>query len=106
MRIVVTGAAGFIATNLLDRLLAEGHEVHGIDNFFLGKREYVARSLAKPGFPFHEFDLLARATYSRLPRKKLSMPCTSCPSARRRSRRLVAMKPAAPVTTILMMYCA
>jgi len=60
MRIVVTGAAGFIATNLLERLLAEGHEVHGIDNFFLGKREYVARSLEKPGFTFHEFDLLDR----------------------------------------------
>ena len=60
MRIVVTGAAGFIATNLLERLLAEGHEVHGIDNFFLGKREYIARSLEKPGFTFHEFDLLDR----------------------------------------------
>ena len=60
MRIVVTGAAGFIATNLLERLLADGHEVHGIDNFFLGKREYVARSLEKPGFTFHEFDLLDR----------------------------------------------
>src|SRR5438046_4373189 len=60
MRIVVTGAAGFIATNLLERLLADGHEVHGIDNFFLGKREYIARSLVKPGFTFHEFDLLDR----------------------------------------------
>src|SRR3954470_17019551 len=60
MRIVVTGAAGFIATNLLDRLLADGHEVHGIDNFFLGKRDYIARSLTKPGFTFHEFDLLDR----------------------------------------------
>src|SRR2546421_6018503 len=60
MRIVVTGAAGFIATNLLERLLGQGHEVHGIDNFFLGKREYIARSLEKPGFTFHEFDLLDR----------------------------------------------
>ena len=60
MRIVVTGAAGFIATNLLERLLAQGHEVHGIDNFFLGKREYIARSLENPGFAFHEFDLLDR----------------------------------------------
>src|SRR3954451_8564661 len=60
MKIVVTGAAGFIATNLLERLLGDGHEVHGIDNFFLGKREYIARSLARPGFTFHEFDLLDR----------------------------------------------
>jgi UDP-glucose 4-epimerase len=60
LRIVVTGAAGFIATNLIERLLADGHEVHGIDNFFLGKREYIARSLQKQGFTFHEFDLLDR----------------------------------------------
>ncbi len=60
MKIVVTGAAGFIATNLLLRLLEEGHEVHGIDNYFLGKREYVARSLSHPAFRFHEFDLLDR----------------------------------------------
>jgi len=60
VKIAVTGAAGFIATNLLPRLLAEGHEVLGIDNFFLGKREYVARSLGDPNFRFHEFDLLDR----------------------------------------------
>ena len=60
MKIVVTGAAGFIATNLLPRLLEDGHEVHGIDNYFLGKRDYVARSAGAPNFHFHEFDLLDR----------------------------------------------
>jgi UDP-glucose 4-epimerase len=60
VKIVVTGAAGFIATNLLPRLLGDGHEVHGIDNYFLGKREYVARSLGDPNFHFHELDLLDR----------------------------------------------
>jgi UDP-glucose 4-epimerase len=60
VRIIVTGAAGFIATNLLPRL--RGHEVHGIDNFFLGKREYVARSRSQDGFSFHELDLLHRET--------------------------------------------
>ena len=60
MKIVVTGAAGFIATNLLPRLLAEDHEVHGIDNYFLGRREYVERSLGHRNFHFHEFDLLDR----------------------------------------------
>lgn len=61
MKIVVTGAAGFIATNLLERLLADpSNEVHGIDNFFLGKREYVARSIGRQNFRFHEFDLLDR----------------------------------------------
>jgi UDP-glucose 4-epimerase len=60
VRIVVTGAAGFIATNLLPRLLDAGHDVHGIDNYFLGKREYIARSAGRANFSFHEFDLLDR----------------------------------------------
>ena len=60
MKIVVTGAAGFIATSLLPRLLNSGDEVHGVDNYFLGKREFVARSLGTPNFHFYEFDLLDR----------------------------------------------
>ncbi len=57
MKILVTGAAGFIATNLVPRLLRAGYEVHGVDNFFLGKREFVERS---PEMRFHEMDLLDR----------------------------------------------
>jgi UDP-glucose 4-epimerase len=53
VKILVTGAAGFIASNLIPRLTSRGDEVAGIDNFFLGKREYV-----HSGFAFHEFDLL------------------------------------------------
>jgi UDP-glucose 4-epimerase len=60
VKILVTGAAGFIATSLLPRLLTAGDEVHGIDNYFLGKREYIARSANNPNFHFHEFDLLDR----------------------------------------------
>ena len=55
MRILVTGAAGFIAANLTPRLLNRGDVVAGIDNFFLGKREHLP---AHPNFTFHEFDLL------------------------------------------------
>ena len=55
MKILVTGAAGFIASNLIPRLLGRGDEVAGVDNFFLGKREYVVQH---PRFAFHEFDLL------------------------------------------------
>lgn len=58
MRIVVTGAAGFIASNLIPRLLARGDEVFGIDNFFLGKRKFVEPHRANPRFHFEEFDLL------------------------------------------------
>lgn len=55
MKILVTGAAGFIASNLIPRLLARGDEVAGADNFFLGKREYLVQH---PRFTFHELDLL------------------------------------------------
>ncbi|HEU4888917.1 MAG TPA: NAD-dependent epimerase/dehydratase family protein [Thermoanaerobaculia bacterium] len=55
MKILVTGAAGFIASNLIPRLLKRGDEVAGIDNFFLGKRAYVHEH---PRFEFHEMDLL------------------------------------------------
>lgn len=55
MKILVTGAAGFIASNLIPRLLGRGHLVAGADNFFLGKRAYVAEH---ENFSFHEIDLL------------------------------------------------
>lgn len=58
MRIAVTGAAGFIASNLIPRLLSEGHEVLALDNFFLGRREHLAPFLGRPGFRFVEQDLL------------------------------------------------
>ncbi len=59
MKIVVTGAAGFIASNLIPRLLADGNEVLGIDNLFLGKKAHLSNVLGGPRFHFHELDLLA-----------------------------------------------
>jgi nucleoside-diphosphate-sugar epimerase len=41
MRVFVTGAAGFIGSNLADRLLSDGHEVVGWDNFSTGQAEFV-----------------------------------------------------------------
>lgn len=58
MRILVTGAAGFIASNLIPRLLRDGHEVLGIDNFFLGRRAHLESFGSSPGFRFIEQDLL------------------------------------------------
>ena len=39
MKIIVTGGVGFIGTNLIKRLLSEGHEVHSIDNYSTGNKE-------------------------------------------------------------------
>lgn len=63
MKILVTGAAGFIASNLIPRLLGRGDEVAGIDNFFLGKRAYLP---THPAFAFHEMDLLDIASLEAL----------------------------------------
>ena len=41
MRIIVTGGAGFVGTNLVNRLIKDGHQVTIIDNFSTGKRENI-----------------------------------------------------------------
>ena len=39
MKFVVTGGAGFVGTNLIKRLLSDGHEVLSVDNYSTGKKE-------------------------------------------------------------------
>jgi len=56
--IVVTGAAGFIGSNLTDRLLAEGHKVIGIDNLSTGRIRFLEDALSSPNFKLIEMDLL------------------------------------------------
>jgi UDP-glucose 4-epimerase len=58
--VLVTGAAGFIGSNMVDRLLAAGHEVVGFDNFSTGHRGFLESALAHPNFTLHEADLLER----------------------------------------------
>jgi dTDP-glucose 4,6-dehydratase len=57
MRIVLSGAAGFIGSHLSDRLLAEGHEVIGLDNFVTGSRDNIAHLAADPRFQLIEHDV-------------------------------------------------
>jgi UDP-glucose 4-epimerase len=58
----VTGAAGFIGSNLADRLLANGHYVVGFDNFSTGQERFLAKALACPNFRLVRGDLLDRDT--------------------------------------------
>src|ERR1041384_1344669 len=54
---LVTGAAGFIGSHLVDRLLARGETVAGIDNLKLGRRENLSAALAHPRFKFFQADV-------------------------------------------------
>ena len=58
MRALVTGAAGFIGSSLADRLLADGHEVVGFDNFSTGQEEFIAGALHHPNYRLVRGDLL------------------------------------------------
>lgn len=57
-RILITGGAGFIGSHLGDRLLAEGHEVICLDNFFTGRRKNIEHNLTHPYFEFVRHDVI------------------------------------------------
>ena len=58
MRFFVTGAAGFIGSNLVDRLLALGHDVVGVDNFSTGIEPFIEQAKKSPRFELLTEDLL------------------------------------------------
>jgi UDP-glucose 4-epimerase len=61
-RVCVTGGAGFIGSNLADRLSAQGVDVVILDDFRTGRHEFVADALARPGVRVIEGDVLDRAS--------------------------------------------
>ncbi|MGN6546515.1 MAG: UDP-glucuronic acid decarboxylase family protein [Aureliella sp.] len=56
-RIVVTGGAGFLGSHLCERLVAEGHDVICLDNFFTSQKSNVAHLLSKPNFELIRHDV-------------------------------------------------
>ncbi|MGB6405141.1 MAG: NAD-dependent epimerase/dehydratase family protein, partial [Candidatus Sulfotelmatobacter sp.] len=58
MRVLVTGAAGFIGSHMVDRLLSAGHGVVGFDNMSTGQIRFLESALAHPEFVLHQADLL------------------------------------------------
>jgi UDP-glucose 4-epimerase len=59
VKVVVTGCAGFIGSHMVDRLLADGHFVVGIDNFSTGIHRFLADAQGHPRFRLVEGDLLS-----------------------------------------------
>jgi dTDP-glucose 4,6-dehydratase len=57
MRILITGAAGFLGSHLTDRFLADGHHVIGMDNLITGSLDNVAHLENEPRFEFVEHDV-------------------------------------------------
>ncbi len=58
MRYLVTGSAGFLGANLSMRLLADGHQVVGLDNYHSGSRANTEMLRKHPGFSFIEHDVV------------------------------------------------
>lgn len=59
MRVLISGAAGFLGSHLTDALLAEGHSVLGVDNLCTGSLQNIEHLAHEPRFDFQERDICA-----------------------------------------------
>lgn len=57
MRVLLTGAAGFLGSHLTDRLIAEGHQVIGMDNFITGNHKNLEHLAGNENFSFIRHDV-------------------------------------------------
>jgi dTDP-glucose 4,6-dehydratase len=57
MRVLITGAAGFLGSHLTDRFLADGHEVVGLDNFITGHPDNIAHLASEPRYEFVQHNI-------------------------------------------------
>ena len=56
-RILVTGGAGFLGSHLCERLLAEGHDILCVDNYFTGRKDNIAHLLGNNNFEAYRHDV-------------------------------------------------
>jgi UDP-glucuronate decarboxylase len=56
-RVLVTGGAGFLGSHLCEKLLAQGHDVLCVDNFFTGRRDNVVHLMGNPSFEVLRHDV-------------------------------------------------
>ncbi len=56
-KVLVTGGAGFLGSHLCERLLAEGHDVLCVDNYFTGTRDNILKLLSNPHFEMMRHDV-------------------------------------------------
>ncbi|HET7586014.1 MAG TPA: UDP-glucuronic acid decarboxylase family protein [Gemmatimonadaceae bacterium] len=64
MRVLITGAAGFLGSHLCDRFLADGHTVVGLDNFVTGHPDNIAHLTGEARFEFIQHNI---STYTYVP---------------------------------------
>ena len=57
MRVLITGGAGFLASHLTDKFIADGHQVVGLDNFITGSADNIAHLAGHPGYKFIRHDV-------------------------------------------------
>ena len=65
-KFLVTGVAGFLGSNLLSKMLSNGHQVVGIDNLSMGKIENIQAHLDSSNFTFLEKDIVQKSTFEGL----------------------------------------
>jgi UDP-glucose 4-epimerase len=65
-KVIVTGCAGFIGSNLVDSLLELGFEVIGIDNMKTGQLEFLKNAFTKSNFEFVNIDILSDADLTKI----------------------------------------
>jgi UDP-glucose 4-epimerase len=66
-KFLITGVAGFLGSNLAERVLADGHEIVGLDNLAMGRVENLAEALQHRNFRFLQRDVVDPAAFVDLP---------------------------------------